>query len=177
MGPRELLLIVIGGGLIAFFTKERVLRALFTLFIVWAVTLTSASLYRPAAERLEMVFPDQTLIQGWLFIIFLILFSVIGYVMLHKAFPDTQLPKLGILDNVLGLIFGVVIAAIVVSLILNAVGVMVQEQWAGDRQGWANSRASYQNSILRPWTGQVIGIYQLTFFIFFNPMPSVLTPQ
>ena len=113
MGPLDLLIIFVAVGVVAFLTYQRMARALFSLAVVWAATLLSALLYEEAAFRLKvMVGPNRSLAEGALFMGLFILFFVLGYVAIHVAFPVTRLPKLGILDVVMGFLLGLIVAVV-----------------------------------------------------------------
>lgn len=177
MGLREMLLIFLGVGIVAFFTYQRVLRAVFFVLVLWSAGLMSALVYESAAFRMKALLMNRPLTEGWLFIIFMALFAIAGYAFVYKAFPDTKLPKIGILDYILGFVVALVLALVIVSLLLNSVGVMVREQWDTNRQGWVNLQFSYSNSMFLPVTRQIMSIYSLTYRPFFRFLPPVLTPQ
>jgi uncharacterized membrane protein required for colicin V production len=178
MTAYDWLIIFVGVALIVLFTFERMLRALFGLAILWAATLMSAVAYREVAYRLQaLTGPNRVLARGVFFAILLILFFAVGHILVRLAFPVTKLPKLGVLDTIMGFVLGCVIAAIFVSLLVNSLGVMVLEQWTSDLNGWALLRYHYLNSGLRPYTGPVLASYSMLFPVFFQTLPPVLIPQ
>jgi len=176
MGPLDLLIIFVAVGVVAFLTYQRMARALFSLAVVWAATLLSALLYEEAAFRLKvMVGPNRSLAEGALFMGLFILFFVLGYVAIHVAFPVTRLPKLGILDVVMGFLLGLIVAVVIVALLHNAIGVMVSERWV-DQAAWVRMRNQFYASPLQPFSRTVLGIYQWLFAPFLRPLPLALTP-
>jgi uncharacterized membrane protein required for colicin V production len=178
MTAYDWLLIFLGVGLVVMFTFERLVRALFALIIVWAATLAAAALYRQVAFRIQAATgPNPTLNRGLVFDALLAMIVVAGYVVIRLAFPVTKLPKIGILDHLMGLLLGAIVAILVVSLLVNSMGVMVMERWSTDAAAWQSLRLAYQGSGLRPFTSQVLAIYAWAFVPFFSGLPPVLLPQ
>ena len=178
MTSYDWLLIFLGAGLIVIFTFEGLVRALFALFSVWSATLAGAVLYREATFRLQAVTgPNTTLNHGILFDILLIIVLVVGYIAIRLAFPVTKLPKIGILDHLMGMLLGAMVAILLISLLVNSMGVMVMERWVTDDESWQSLRTAYLGSGLRPFTSQVLGIYGWAFVPFFRGLPPVLLPQ
>lgn len=176
MGPIDLLIIFFAVGVVSFLTYQRMAKALFALVVLWSATMLSALLYKEAAYRIKAVAgPNTSATEGLMFIGLFILFFVIGYVVVHASFPVTKLPKLGFLDFVMGFLLGAIIAAVIVALFQNAVGVMVREQWT-NYNSWANIRRDFMTSPLRPLSRQLLGIYRWLFAPFFRTLPPVLTP-
>jgi uncharacterized membrane protein required for colicin V production len=178
MTQYDWLLVFLGVGMVIFFTYQRMARALFALALAWMATLGAAALYPEAAYRIQAVASENpTLIRGLMFDGLLLIFFVVGYILLKIAFPVTKIPKLGILDYLMGLLLGIVITVILVTLLLNSMGVMVREQWETNPQGWSSLRTTYGRSQLRPYTSQVLAAYQWFFYPFFSGLPPVLVPQ
>ena len=172
------LLIFLGVGVVVFFAVVGLMRALFTAIALWAVTLLSAATYTGVAFRVQAIGGSNlSLFRGIVFDTMLVVLLVVGYILVHIAFPDTKLPKLGLLDNLLGMVVGVVIAVILVSLLLNSMGAMVAERWVINETGWASLRAQYFGSGLRPYTSSVLSAYGWLFALFFRGLPPVLFPQ
>jgi len=111
-----------------------------------------------------------------MFIFLFLLFMVLGYFILKASFPDMHLPRIGVLDYIMGAAWGILIAIIVISLIINAFGVMTREQWQNPVK-WTQAITTYRTSIYRPLSRQVLGIYQWSFRIFYRDLPPALTPQ
>ncbi|MGC9348268.1 MAG: CvpA family protein [Anaerolineae bacterium] len=178
MTQYDWLLVFLGIGMVIFFTYQRMARALFSLALVWLATLGAAVLYPQAAYRIQAVASkNPTLVRGLMFDGLFLVFFVAGYVLLKLSFPVTKIPKLGVLDYLMGLLLGIVITVIVVTLLLNSMGVMVREQWETNPQGWSSLRATFYRSQLRPYTSQVLAAYQWVFYPFFGNLPPVLVPQ
>ena len=172
------LLIFLGVGVVVFFAVVGLMRALFAAIALWAVTLLSAATYTGVAFRVQAIGgANLSLFRGIVFDTMLVVLLVVGYILVHIAFPDTKLPKLGLLDNLLGMVVGVVIAVILVSLLLNSMGAMVAERWLTNETGWVSLRAQYFGSGLRPYTSSVLSAYGWLFALFFRGLPPVLFPQ
>lgn len=177
MGPLDMLIILVAVGVVAFLTYQRMARALFSLAVLWAATILSALLYAEAAFRIKAVAgPNRSLTEGLMFMGLFGLFFVLGYVAIHASFPVTKLPKLGVLDYVMGFLLSLIIAAVIVALLHNAVGVMVSQRWT-DYAGWARMRNNFITSPLRPLSQMVLDTYRLLFTPFLRPLPPVLIPQ
>lgn len=177
MGPIDLLIIFVAVGVVGFLTYQRMARALFSLAVLWAATIFSALLYKEAAYRVKAVVgPNTPATQGAMFIGLFVLFFVVGYVLIHASFPVTRLPKIGFLDYVMGFLLGIIIAAVIVALFENAIGVMVSEQWK-NYNSWVNIRRDFITSPLRPLSRNILSIYRWLFVPFFRALPPVLTPQ
>jgi len=169
------LLIFLGAGVVVFLAVAGLMRALFTAIALWAVTLLSAATYTDVAFRVQAIGgANLSLFRGIVFDTMLMILLVVGYILVYIAFPDTKLPKLGFLDNLLGMVVGVVIAVVLVSLLQNSMGAMVAERWVTNETGWASLRAQYLGSGLRPYTSSVVGAYGWLFALFFRGLPPVL---
>lgn len=178
MTPVDWLLIFLGVGIVIFMTFARLIRAAFSLVVLWCATLLSVVLYEEVAFRLQVLAGDNlTLFRGIVFDSLLVISLVVGFILVRVAFPVTNLPRIGILDNLAGFVIGVVIAAILVSLLNNSMGVMVIERWSADTTGWARLRTTYLASQLRPYTVSVLSAYRWLFAPFFSGLPPALYPQ
>ena len=176
MGSVDLLIIFVALGVVAFLTYQRMARALFSLAVLWAATMMSAVLYEEAAYRMKAVTgPNQSLTEGAMFMGLFILFFVVGYILIHVSFPVTKLPKLGILDYVMGFLLSLIIAAVIVALLHNAIGVMVSQRWT-DNLAWVRMRNNFYASPLQPFSRSVLSIYRWLFAPFLRPLPLALTP-
>jgi hypothetical protein len=172
------LLIFLGIGVVVFMTFARIVRGVFALVTLWAATLLAAVLYPEVAFRLQSLSGDNpVLFRGIVFDALLVIVLVTGVILTRVAFPVTRLPKLGFLDNLGGLLLGVVIAIILISIINNSFGVMVIENWEQNRTGYTRLRTIYFASQLRPYTTMVLSVYRWLFAPFFRGLPPVLYPQ
>lgn len=178
MTQYDWLLIFLGGLIVVFLTIQRMAQALFALGITWAATLMSAVLYREAAYRIQAIAGDNpTQVRGIMFDVLLVIFVIVGYILIKLSFPVTKLPKLGILDNLMGLVLGVIVAILLVALLTNSMGVMVMDRWETNEDGWAQFRTTYLRSGLRPITSPFLAAYSWLFTPFFRTLPPVLVPQ
>ncbi len=178
MTAYDWLLIFSGVGIVVLFAVLRMVRALFALVTVWTATLLSAALYQEAAFRLQAVASQNpTLVRGLVFDSLLLIFFIAGLILVRIAFPVTKLPSLGILDHLMGLALGGIVAVIMVALLVNSLGVMILEPWETDEAGWAALRSAYLASGLRPFTAPILATYSWAFVPFFQGLPPVLLPQ
>lgn len=178
MTSYDWLLIFLGAGLVVIFAFQGLVRALFSLFALWSATLLAAVLYQETAFRLQAVTgPNVSLARGMVFDVLLVIFLIAGYVLTRLAFPVTKLPKLGLLDNLLGFAVGAVIGLLLVALLVNSMGVMVMERWETNDDGWAVLRASFLGSGIRATTSRALAVYSWVFVPFFRGLPPVLLPR
>jgi uncharacterized membrane protein required for colicin V production len=176
MGPLDLLILLMALGVVAFLTYQRMARALFSLAVLWGATMLSGFLYEEAAYRIKAISgPNRSLVEGAMFMGLFTLFFVICYVIIHVSFPVTNLPKIGFLDNVMGFLLGLIVAAVIVAVLHNAIGVMVKERWV-DQIAWVRMRNSFYASPLQPFSRTVMNIYGRLFAPFMRPLPSALRP-
>lgn len=178
MTEYDWLLIFFGGGLAVFLTTQRFLRSVFALVILWLATFASALLYQEAAFRTQAVTGSNlVLVEGLMFDGLLVIFFIAGFVLLKVAFPVTTLPKIGFLDYVGAFLVAIIVAALVIALIGNSLGVMVREQWPDNREGWTSLQWRVSRSGLRSFVHQVLSIYGWAFVPFFPGLPPVLIAQ
>jgi hypothetical protein len=176
MGPLDLLIIFVGIGLVVFLAYQKMARALFALGVLWAATMLSGLLYEEAAFRVKAVAgPNTSLTEGIMFVVLLVIFFAVGYILMVLSFPETRLPKIGFLDGLMGLLLGVIVAGIMVTLLHNAIGVMVSERWS-DASAWSSMRNDFMTSPLRLFTRGLLSLYRWLFVPFFRTLPPALTP-
>lgn len=171
------LLIFLGAGIVIFMTFARLVRGVFAVVAVWSTTLMSAALYREAAFRMQALAGDNLILfRGIVFAALLVILFVVGLILTWVAFPVTKLPKMGLLDNLGGLLLGAVVAVVLVSLINNSLGLMVIERWNVNEDGWLRLRTTYYASQIRPYTIDALRIYRWLFVPFFDGLPPALVP-
>jgi uncharacterized membrane protein required for colicin V production len=177
MSSLDVIIILMAVGIVGFLTYQRMARGLFTLAVLWAATLLAALLHEEAAYRLQAMLGESSpLTEGLFFILLFILFLVVGYILVHVAFPVTKLPDLGILDYAMGFLLGAIVAVVFVAVVFNAIGFMVSVPWDNYTR-WAGWHANFARSPLRPLARAVIQVYRWLFMLFMRPLPPVLTPQ
>jgi len=136
-------------------------RQLFSLLVLYLATVAAGLLYPYAALFVSAIGgKTPTLTQ---FIVFWILFigvTVTLEILIRKGFPDTRLPALGFLDNVLGLVPGVVCGLIVVSLLVATLGYAPQQTWGRSLEGLRTATAyMWQSTALRPLLNPFLTVY------------------
>ena len=177
MSPIDVLLILFGIGLVFFLTYQRMARALFALGVLWAATMMSGLLYEEAAYRIQAIAgSNSALTEGAMFAGLLIVIFVVGFILICISFPETRLPRIGFLDVLMGFFLGVIVAAIFVALLHNAVGVMVRERWT-NAVSWRTWRGFFVRSPLRTFSRYLLSLWRLIFVPFFRTLPPALTPQ
>ena len=176
--PYDWLFVFVGVAVVVLFTFSRLVRALLGLVELWMATLLSGLLYQALAFRLQaLTGRNPVLGRGLMFDILLLVFLVAGYISTRIAFPVTKLPALGVLDNLLALLVGVVIAVLLLALLVNSLGVMTSERWSANPTGWGRLRAVFVTSRIRQWTAPMLRLYAWSFVPFFQGIPPALVPE
>jgi len=173
--PYDWLFVFVGVAVVVLFTFSRLVRALLGLVELWMATLLSGLLYKALAFRLQaLTGRNPVLGRGLIFDILLLVFLVAGYISTRIA---SKLPALGVLDNLLALLVGVVIAVLLLALLVNSLGVMTSERWSANPTGWGRLRAVFVTSRIRQWTAPMLRLYAWSFVPFFQGIPPALAPQ
>lgn len=169
------LLILLGLLVIILCTMDGLLRSVVTLVSFYLittamglVTLATDMLYGVARALTELVgggVPSMVMTQTIIFAAFTILLFVGAYFIGKVVFRDTALPKLQVLDNILGAIVGIVLALLIMAVIYNTWGFAVSIRWH-NAQAWYNMRIVYINSFLRPYLREILLTYRPAFFLF-----------
>lgn len=172
----DILLALIVLTLAALGAVRRTVRQVFSLGICYLATLAAGALYPYAATFLTAIGGrTPTLTQ---FIVFWILFAVATVALeisLKKGFPDTSLPSLGILDNLLGLVLGGIWGVLVASLLLATMAYAPRETWG---TALAPMRAAFaalaDEAALRPLLAQALRLYLRAHTLWFPVPPPIL---
>ncbi len=151
---------------------QGLIRSLFSLLVAYLATVAAGLLYPYMAIFVSAIGGKTPTLTH--FIVFWILFvgvTVALEVALRKGFPDTRLPGLSFLDNVLGLLPGILWGLIVISLLLFSIGYAPQQTWG---KVLASGRAAmaylYDSSGLRPLLAQFLSFY-MTLHRLWMPLP------
>lgn len=155
---------------------RKTVRQAFSLGICYLATLVAGILYPHGALFLSAIGgKTPTLTQ---FIVFWILFiatTVALEVALKKGFPDTSIPSLGILDNLLGLVLGGIWGVLIAGLLLATMAYAPLETW-----GTALSpvRAAFAalsgEAATRPLLTRVLRLYLRAHTLWFPAPPPIL---
>ncbi|HOT92561.1 MAG TPA: CvpA family protein [Anaerolineae bacterium] len=168
-------LILIGVLIIILCTMEGLLRALIGLFGFY-IAVTVAGLVTLATNMLREIavalsratgsgVPNMIIAETIAFVGLSVPLFIGIYLLSKLLFPDTTLPKLRALDNILGLLIGVVLATLVMAVFYNTWGVAVSTRW-NNLQLWYNMRYAYLGAFLRPYLHQALIYYRSVFFLF-----------
>ena len=163
------LLILIGLVVIIMCTMDGVLRAVVMLVSFYLFT-TATGLLTLATEAIRGVaialvsvvggrVPSLIMVQTIVFAVLTVPLFVGSYFIGKMIFKETSLPKLQVLDNILGAVVGIVLAVLIMALIYNTWGVAVSVQWS-NAQAWRSMRMAYFASFLRPYMREVLVSYQ-----------------
>ncbi len=136
-------------------------RQLFSLLVLYLATVAASLLYPYLALFLNPVGgKTPTLTEFISFWVIFIAITVTLEVLLRKGFPDTRLPALGFLDNLLGLLPGIACGLIVVSLLVATLGYAPQQTWGKALEGLRSVTAYlWGESALRPLLSRFLSVY------------------
>jgi uncharacterized membrane protein required for colicin V production len=178
MTPFDLLMIIFGVGIVIFGAYQRMLRTLFMLIVIWLAAFLGALAYEYVTVPVQALAPNNpTAVKGMVFLVLFLLFTIAGYVISRLAFPITKLPKIGFLDVLAGGLIGIVVAAVMLSLIFNTLGFIVSERWETQTTTWISLRSQFLSARLLSYVQQVMNVYARTFTPFFRDLPPVLIPR
>jgi hypothetical protein len=169
------LLILLGAIVIILCTMDGFLRAVVTLVSLYLIvtatgllTLATDMLHGIARALVSVVgghVPNMIITQTVIFAVLTVPLFVGAYFIGKMLFRDTTLPKLQVLDNILGAIVGIVLALFIMALIYNTWGVAVSVRWQ-NVQTWHSMRMAYMGSFLRPYLREILYTYRPLFLMF-----------
>lgn len=166
-----ILVIVVMCGLAIY---QRLIRQLMGLGVVYIATVGAGLTYKLGATLTQVIgglTPLGKFVSFWvMFAIFAITLSI----MLKKGFEDVRLPKLGVLDNLLALLPGVICALIIASLLLTTIGYAGSQYWEGLSGLGALFARGYHTSGLQPLLSQFLNYYLMTHFLWFQRAPAMI---
>jgi uncharacterized membrane protein required for colicin V production len=152
------------------------LRQLMSLAVFYLATVVAGLFYPYAALFVTAIGgKTPTLTQVVMFWVLFLTVTIVLEVMLRRGFPDVRLPKLGLLDNVLALLPGILCAFIVVGLVLTSMGYAPVRTWG---RGLAYLRVAtaygYERAALRPLIAQFFSLYLAAHRLWFPVPPPLL---
>ena len=136
-------------------------RQLFSLLVLYLATVAAGLLYPYLALFVSPVGgKTPTLTEFIAFWVIFIAITVTLEILLRRGFPDTRLPALGFLDNLLGLLPGIVCGLIVVGLLVATLGYAPQQTWGRALEGLRAATAyMWQSTALRPLLNRFLTVY------------------
>ncbi len=175
MSLLDLVLIVLVALICLAAVAQGLLRQLMSLVVLYIATVVAGLFYPQAAHFVTAIGgKTPTLTQAVMFWVLFLATTLALEGLLRWGFPDTRLPKLKFLDNLLALVPGIPYALILASLLLTSLGYATLHTWGG---GLAFLRQmayqGYHNATLRPLLGQVLSAY-LSFHQIWFPTPPPL---
>lgn len=90
---------------------------------------------------------------------------ILAYILSKMTFPETTMPKLKVMDNILGFLLGAVLGLIVMAVIYGTWGTAVSVQWK-NRQIWNSMKFVYVYAGLRPLMRQVLAYFRPALLLF-----------
>ncbi len=169
------LLILLTLGFVAWQVYQRTIRAALNVFSLYVATGAAGLLYQPFAFYTKAIkLGSVSLREGVEFIFLVALFYLGMYLFLLWAFPETYLPKLGLLDYVFGGLIGLISGALVLTLLFQGLEVAVSIPWV-QTERWMFYNELYTTSGLRSFVETVLSFYRpLLLPFFFNGYPPAL---
>lgn len=169
------LLILVGAIVIIACALDGLLRSVVMLASFYLIA-TAIGMLTMATEMLRGIavalvsviggrVPSLVITQTIIFVVLTVPLFVGFYFISKVLFRDTTLPKLQILDNILGAIVGIVLALLIMALIYNTWGVAVSARWY-NVQTWQSMRTAYLGSFLRLYMREALVTYRSLFFMF-----------
>jgi len=169
-------LIVVGIAIVIVCAMEGVLRALVGLLAFYLIVsgmgmvVLATNMLRGLAVSISQVagstsVPSLISIQTITFAGLTFPLFIFAHIVGKALFPETTLPEIKILDNILGLLVGVVLALVVMSVIYGTWGAAVSVQWQ-NRQAWNSMKIAYVYAFLRPLMGTVLSYFRPTLVLF-----------
>ena len=95
--------------------------------------------------------------------------------LLKKGFPDVRLPKLGIMDSLLGLLPGILSALIVASLVLTSLGHSTLRTWQFLEFLRTPVFRGVENAFLNPFLGRVHAVHMALHALWMPTPPPLLS--
>lgn len=155
---------------------QRLVRQTMTLAVLFVCTAIAGYAYPYGAIALAAIQEEApTLADGLAFLIIFLFFAIALELLLRQAFPDTRLVRLRALDNLLGLLPGVLSALIIVTLVFSVVGHSAGRSW-GEIAPLARRTlfAAARDAALRPYLAQVMDYYLDAHVLWFPRTPPLL---
>lgn len=181
------LLILLGLIVIILCTMDGFLRAVVTLVSFYLIT-TATGMLTLATDMLQGVaraladvvggrVPNMTMTQTIIFVVLTVPLFIGSYFVGKALFQDTTLPKLQVLDNILGAIVGIVLVMMMAAVIYNTWGFAISVRWQ-NVQIWNSMRTAYFGSFLRPYLRELLVTFRPLFVMFsFLDYPPFFTLQ
>ena len=169
------ILVLLGVIVIILCTMDGFLRSVVTLVSFYLIT-TATGLITMATNMLHGIaraladvtggrVPGMVLTQTIIFAVLTVPLFVGAYFVGKALFRETTLPKLQVLDNILGAIVGIVVALAIMALIYNTWGVAISVRWQ-NVQAWHSMRMAYFGSFLRPYLREILLTYRPLYLMF-----------
>ncbi|MFL7792435.1 MAG: CvpA family protein [Anaerolineae bacterium] len=135
-GNADVTFLVIMASAAAVGYRDRILRGLLSIPFLYIATAVAAILYEPASPYIGAPFGDfrevepTRIVKALSFFVIMVAIVAILEGSSRALFKDMSLPKLGMLDNLGGVLVGLVIGVLVAALFFNSYG--YNQRWQGD---------------------------------------------
>lgn len=155
--------------------SRRIVRGVLTIIILYIATTVAALLYRAAAPytyavgevitfNLEASIEDAVPLgdQAFSFVLLTAIFWLILELIGRAIFQTPNLPQIGVLDNLGGVLIHLAVGILVASLMFNAIG-------------YGRSRSQHDGASLRRTFNQVLYVHYSTQSFWFQSPPPIYT--
>jgi uncharacterized membrane protein required for colicin V production len=171
----DVVLVILFVAICVWAVVQRLVRQLMTLAALYVATAVAGLIYPQVARWLSAIGGrTPTLTEGITFWILFLAVTIALEVLLRRWFPDVRLPKISFLDNVLGLLPGILCGLIVMSLLLTSLGYASTHSWGGSSYMRAGVRSAYERAVLQPPLGQFLELYLTAHRFWFPRLPPLL---
>jgi len=176
MGAMDIFFILLGLTFVALGFYFRFLRSLAMLLGTYIASLSAVLLYREAAYRLQAIGGVSSLFDGIVFLALFFLVLIVFLIIMHVAYPDMSLPKLGFVDSLLGGLVGIVVGILSMAMLYAGFSVIVSQHW-DPYASFASLYSLHAGMRLGPILRIVRSIYAYLFYPFFinTGFPPVFT--
>jgi hypothetical protein len=150
-----------------------IVRGVLTIVVLYIATGMSALLYRGAAPFVNAVLQVFSLnlaasvddpaglgAQAFTFILLTVVFWGFLELLRRAFFQSTELPEVGILDNLGGVLVHIGVGILIATLLFNA-------------YGYGQSRPAHDKALLRPQFNQVLGLLTSAQQFWFSGLPPI----
>ncbi|HEY89696.1 MAG TPA: CvpA family protein [Thermoflexia bacterium] len=162
----DILLILVGLGMVALGAYRRFIGSLFLLVGAYVASLSAAIIYEQAAYGLSAIGKGAHWFEGVVFIVLYFLIFTIFFIVSLFTYSDTSLPQLRFLDPLLGAVGGLVPAAISMAMLWVGFNFIVSEYWE-PYTSYTNLYNFHTGARLGPLVRQMLSFYLPLLYPFF----------
>ncbi len=129
ISPFDIVLILIGLSAVIIGAVSRYVRAIILLIGTYLASVFAGYLYPLFAKMFSALGHGTAWFDALSFTLFFVGGLLAIYFLSRRYFPDTTLPKLGTLDNLLGALVGLILALLWMAITYGTLNLMVSRPW------------------------------------------------